>query len=136
MRKDLSNGIKLGSIIWFLAFVYATTIMLLVGVDFSDTENPFGIHHEKYWLVELIMQPSFLIFVTWFLIRHFKANTYEDKELWILGVVMAAVQFILDLFVIVIALGNGLEYFVALVSLVYVLIPFYVYYLGKRYRSN
>ena len=136
MKKDLSNGLKLGSLIWFLAFVYATTIMILIGVDFSDTDNPFGIHHDKYWLFELIMQPSFLIFVTWLLIRHFKTNSYENKELWTLGIAMAAVQFILDLLVIVIALGNGLEYFVALVSLVYILIPFYVYYLGKRYQSK
>ena len=54
----------------------------------------------------------------------------EKEESLGIGLVIAALQFILDLIFIVLLFGGGLDYYLALVTISYILMPFWAYLFG------
>ncbi len=120
-----------GGIIWVIGFFYATILFALLGVDLSDSDNKFGPDHDKYWEFEAIIIPSFIV-LGFLLLKHLYAKTEITSENWKeeslgIGLVVMIIQFLLDLIFLVIIFGGGLEYFRALVTLSYFLMPIWAY---------
>ncbi|OLS28383.1 MAG: hypothetical protein HeimC2_07290 [Candidatus Heimdallarchaeota archaeon LC_2] len=123
-----------GGAIWVIAFFYATIIMVILGVDFSDSENQFGPDHDKYWEFEAIVIPSFVI-IGFLIFRRLYSKTGMNLDNWKaeslgIGLLVAIIQFMLDLIFLAWIFGGGMEYFYALVTLSYFLIPFWAYLFG------
>ena len=100
-------------------------LFVLLGIGY---EEPFGISHPKYWKFEGIMAMSFLIMGLLVLWIYFRGVELNDD--WLLqslrdGAVVMVVQFALDFFVIVLLFGSGMSYFYGMVTVQYLLIPFW-----------
>ncbi|MHA2100892.1 MAG: hypothetical protein ACW99A_19640 [Candidatus Kariarchaeaceae archaeon] len=123
-----------GAGIWVISFFYVFIIGDLLGVDWSDEDNKFGPDHEKYWEVEAVIIPSFIILGFLFL-RHLYAKSGMSSDNWKeeslgIGLIIMIIQFLLDLIFIVLLFGGGFEYYVALVTLSYFLMPLWAYLFG------
>ena len=143
MIKVDNSRVKIvyGLILWVLAIIYATTIMIIIGVDFDEPDFEFGPDHDKYWTFELIMIPSFLLIGSLFVYRYLskialsKGNWLDETVSW--GLIVMMIQFLMDLIVLVILAGSGLDYFLAMVTLSYLFIPLNAYIVGwYRFRQN
>lgn len=98
--------------------------MLLIGVEFSGSEFNFGPDHPKYWTFEAVIVPSFVFIVIGSTKAYFAREGLTGiDEAMKFGILIALVQYLLDLIFIVMLLDAGLTYFMGLVSISYVLIP-------------
>jgi hypothetical protein len=125
---------KYGGIIWAIAFFYAIILFVILGIDMTDEDNPFGPDHDKYWAFEAIMIPSFII-IGFLIFRQLYLKIGMNSDNWIeeslgIGIVVALIQFILDLIFLAWIFGGGIEYFYALVTISYFLLPFWAYVFG------
>jgi hypothetical protein len=133
---NLKKAPVLGFVIWLLAFIYSTTIMLALGIDFSDADLEWGIGHEKYWLFEAIMTPSFLIFSILFLGWYYRRNIITSEQAITYGIIIMIIQFLLDLIVLVIILQSGFIYFYGLVTISYLTIPLWSYLAARLFVTQ
>ncbi len=125
---------KYGAIVWVVAFFYSIILFVVLGVDLSDSDNQFGPDHDKYLVFEAIMIPSFII-IGFFIFRHIYSKIGMNSENWKaeslgIGVIFGVIQFSLDLIFLAWIFGGGIEYFYALVTLSYFLLPVWAYLFG------
>jgi len=136
----IGRAIWYGALIWVAAFLWAIVIMMIIGVDFSKPDASFGPDHPLYWRFELLMLPSFLLFALFLFRRYFRRSAVAS-ELWrrealLFGLIVMAVQFFLDTIVLVFLMGNGFEYFAALVTVTYLTIPAWAYLAGWLWKGR
>ncbi len=128
------RSVVYGVAVWTIAFLYS---MVLFGLLEIGYEEDFGYGHPKYWTFESIMTPSFLL-IGFLLLMAFIRGV-DLSEDWLLqslkyGVVLMAVQFVLDTLVIVLLFGNGFGYFFGLVTLTYLTIPLWTVAVAAIHR--
>ena len=113
-------------------------IMTILGLDTMDPNFSFGYTHPKYWLFELIMVPSFLLLALLIFRNYFKKSEIENwkKEGWLYGIIIMILQYVMDTIVIVYVFGNGFEYFIGLVTIMYLLIPIWSYLSAKYWKRK
>ncbi|MCY3412706.1 MAG: hypothetical protein INQ03_13795 [Candidatus Heimdallarchaeota archaeon] len=134
---NIVKAVFLGIFIWFTAFIWSMILMILVGVDMMEPNFSFGYTHPKYWLFEIIMTPTYLVFAL-FLFRWYflsRAKEHQPREAIEFGIIIMLLQFILDILVLVFAFGNGFEYFIGLVTLTYLSIPLWAILAAKRWTK-
>ncbi|MFX0207157.1 MAG: hypothetical protein ACFFDT_14300 [Candidatus Hodarchaeota archaeon] len=124
-KVKLKSIIPIGIIVWILGFIWSIVVMSIIGFDYENEK--MGIDHEQYWEFELLMTPVFIIIGLLFLTYYFLKSDIPAEE-WktegvVSGVIVMVTQFIFDLIVIVIALDSGVEYYIGLVTISYLLIP-------------
>lgn len=126
----LSKTLITGFLIWLVALIYSMVIMTILGLDTTDPNFSFGYQHPQYWTFELIMVPSFLVLALLLFRNYFKNSDIENWKIesWLYGVIVMIVQFAMDVLFIVITFGNGFEYFIGLVTFVYLSIPVWSYF--------
>lgn len=129
--KNWKTTLAYAAIIWVIAFFYALILFEILGIDYSDTDNKFGLDHEKYWEFEAIMIPSFIIFGFVFLRYLFSkismnSDNWKEESLGT-GFVIMIIQFFLDSIFLVWLFDGGFEYFRGLVVISYILMPFWSY---------
>ena len=114
-------------ILWVIALILSMAYMAILGIN--PQEETFGLNHPKYWNFEILMTPSYIIIGLLILIAYYKFYIKTSSN-WIIdsfliGLIIMLIQFILDLIVIVGLFQNSLDYFFALVTVSYLLIPFW-----------
>ncbi|MHA2089918.1 MAG: hypothetical protein ACW98K_03590 [Candidatus Kariarchaeaceae archaeon] len=139
MNPRIKSGLLLGAGLWALAFFYAMIIMAIIGIDIQDEDVEFNIDHPDYWTFEAIMIPSFIFIGLIVFYYHYKNNPLSDED-WkmeslVFGSAVVSIQFILDLIFLVWLFEGGIEYFVAMVTISYLLIPLWAY-LTAYYLKN
>ncbi len=117
--------VSIGIIVWILAFIWSIVVMGIISFDYEN--ETMGIDHEKYWEFEALMTPAFIVIGLLFLITYYKKSHIPTEE-WktegiVAGLIVMIIQFVLDLAVIVIAFDSGIEYYIGLVTISYLLIP-------------
>ena len=137
-KINVKLSIKIGLIIWVLAMLTAMIIMAAMGIDIQDPDLDWGIDHPDYWKFEFIMNLVFLGIGTYLLVLYFKRSGIDPLDWKIesitIGVVIMAIQFIMDTIVLVFLFGNGFEYFYSFVTIVYLLMPLWSYFVGWYWR--
>lgn len=125
-KIDLPKVSVLAIGLWFIALVLSMIIMGVLGVD-PQTDNDWGVNHKEYWVFEAIIIPLFVlisIVVLTLFFRKFAITEVEWKvEGLVTGIVIMAWQFVLDTIVLVFLFSNGLDYFIAMVTISYLFIP-------------
>ncbi|MFX0115712.1 MAG: hypothetical protein ACFFB3_14275 [Candidatus Hodarchaeota archaeon] len=124
-KFDLKKALLIGGGLWVFGFFFGWGLMAAMGID--PQEEDFDIDHDKYWTFEAVMFPVFIVIGLAVLYWYFKSGEM-DAEFWITeallaGITIMVIQFVLDAIFLVIILGNGVEYFFALVTVSYLLIP-------------
>ncbi len=126
-KVELQLSLLLSIIAWLAAFVLAMVFMGFLGINPQDPNEHWGLNHPKYWTFELLMTPTFMvlgiIILSFYQIRSQGDPVYWLQESVLVGIIFMLVQFLLDLIFIVILFRNGLEYFIGLVTISYLLIP-------------
>ncbi|MFW9914290.1 MAG: hypothetical protein ACFFGZ_01660 [Candidatus Thorarchaeota archaeon] len=130
------NAVLIGVGLWVFGFFFGWALMAAMGID--PNEEDFNIDHEDYWTFEAIMVPVFVILGLATLYWYFRSSGI-DSEIWVteallVGVTIMAIQFILDTIFLAIILEGGIEYFFALVTVSYLLIPVWALLAGYFVR--
>lgn len=124
-KFDWKKAVLVGAGLWVFGFFFGWALMAALGIDVQ--EEDFTIENEKYWTFEAIMVPVFIVVGLAALYWYFTTSEI-DTEIWIteallVGMTIMAIEFILDAIFLAILLEGGLEYFFALVTVSYLLIP-------------
>ncbi|MHA2270854.1 MAG: hypothetical protein ACXACI_03260 [Candidatus Hodarchaeales archaeon] len=133
------NAVLIGVGLWVFGFFFGWALMSALGINpAEEDEDDFNIDHEDYWTFEAIMVPVFVILGLAALYWYFRSSEI-DPEIWIteallVGIAIMAIQFVLDLIFLAIILGGGIEYFFALVTVSYLLIPIWALLAGYFVR--
>ena len=137
-KYSWKKAVLIGFGLWIFAFIFALAVMGALGIDPQDEDKDFGIDHEDYWTFEAIITPVFIVISLAVLYWYFNSSEI-DSEYWVseavlAGVTIMIIQFVLDTVFLVILFEGGLSYFVALVTVSYLLIPVWSLLVGYFVR--
>ena len=124
----------LGLFIWLIALLLSMVIMGLLGIQPENTSEPWGINHPKYFQFELLMIPTMVLLMFGFAYVFYTQchlNTVLPMDIFTDGLIIMAIQFILDFIVFVVLTNSGLKYFYGLVTVGYLTIPIQWYLFVK-----
>lgn len=128
------KAIVLGLFIWIIALILSMVIMSLLGIHPENTSEHWGINHPKYLQFELLMIPTMVVLMfgmAYVYYAEVSIQTVSRMDVLADGILIMAIQFILDFLVLVILFGNGVNYFYGLVTVSYLTIPIQWYIFAK-----
>ncbi len=143
-KYEWKRAILSGFMLWVFAFFFAWGVMAALGIDQEELEEePFGPDYDEYLPFEMILIPSFIIIGLIAYYWYFSSSEINHEE-WIteallVGVTVMVIQFVLDTIFLVIIFDSGIEYFFALVTISYLLVPVWsllVGYYVREYRAS
>ena len=124
---NLKLGIILSGLIWLFGLIYGTIVFEIIGVDYMADDFEFYSDHSKYWEFESILLPSFIIVGLLIMAYYFKKSEIEKtvwkKEGLSIGILMMVIQFVMDLILFIVLLGDEFRYFYGMVTISYLTIP-------------